>query len=527
MKVPLTCCRLPRPGRDRLRRPGRRDRRADGRRLARRADLRRGRRRRRGRCRPGSTSSASGRASGSRWCRRTPRACSSCSTPYRAPAASWCRSTSGCSSDEVELHRRALRRVGAAGRPRDRRRHPRPSPPSTGSCSARRATRRCCASTASREPWAGVDEDATATINYTSGTTARPKGVQITHRNIWVNAVTFGLHAGVSDWDTYLHTLPMFHANGWGMLYTAAGLGVPQVVLRKVDGTEILRRVGEHDVTFMCAAPAVLNAVLDARAELGRSDPGRRPRRPRDLRRRAAAVEDDRADRGRARLGVLPDLRPDRDLAAADDQPASPRAGRTPITEVSQGPRPRRRARDRRHSCEISDSGEVLARSPTSSSRATGTSPTSRPRRSRAAGSTPATAASIDDDGYLTISDRKKDVIITGGENVSSIEVEDCCSRPTASPSAPSSAYRTRSGARRSRRSWSVRAGSEVTEADLIAHCKQAHRRATRRRPRSTSSRRSRAPRPARSRSSSCASPTGQAATAGQLTPAVQASPIC
>ena len=49
-------------------------------------------------------------------------------------------------------------------------------------------------------------------INYTSGTTARPKGVQITHRNIWINAVTFGLHTAVTDRDVYLHTLPMFHA---------------------------------------------------------------------------------------------------------------------------------------------------------------------------------------------------------------------------------------------------------------------------------------------------------------------------
>ncbi|MDP3713903.1 MAG: AMP-binding protein [Mycobacteriales bacterium] len=67
------------------------------------------------------------------------------------------------------------------------------------------------------------DEDATATINYTSGTTARPKGVQITHRNIWVNAVTFALHAGVSDRDVYLHTLPMFHVDG------SLGVCSPQV----------------------------------------------------------------------------------------------------------------------------------------------------------------------------------------------------------------------------------------------------------------------------------------------------------
>ena len=69
------------------------------------------------------------------------------------------------------------------------------------------------------EPWEAPDEDATATINYTSGTTARPKGVQLTHRNLWLNAATFGWQTGVSDRDTYLHTLPMFHCNGWGMPY--------------------------------------------------------------------------------------------------------------------------------------------------------------------------------------------------------------------------------------------------------------------------------------------------------------------
>src|SRR4051794_19335568 len=126
-----------------------------------------------------------------------------------------------------------------------------------------------------KEPraWA-PDEDATATINYTSGTTARPKGVQITNRNIWINALTFALHAGVNDWDVYLHTLPMFHCNGWGMLYAAAGMGAPQVVLRKVDGTDILQRVQQHGVTFMCAAPAVVNAVLDAGADWQGPIPG-------------------------------------------------------------------------------------------------------------------------------------------------------------------------------------------------------------------------------------------------------------
>ena len=88
-------------------------------------------------------------------------------------------------------------------------------------------------------PWQQPDEDATATLNYTSGTTAKPKGVRLTHRNIWINSVILGMHMQVSDRDVLMHVLPMFHCNGWGMPYTAAALGVKQVVLRKVDGAEI------------------------------------------------------------------------------------------------------------------------------------------------------------------------------------------------------------------------------------------------------------------------------------------------
>src|SRR5687767_2815419 len=124
-------------------------------------------------------------------------------------------------------------------------------------------------------PWSEPDEDATATINYTSGTTARPKGVQMTHRNLWINAVTFGMHMQVSDRDVYMHTLPMFHCNGCGLPYTMAGVVARQVVLRKVDGAEILRRVEQHGVTLMAGAPAVWNAVLDAATEWDGEIPGR------------------------------------------------------------------------------------------------------------------------------------------------------------------------------------------------------------------------------------------------------------
>ena len=118
------------------------------------------------------------------------------------------------------------------------------------------------------------DEDATCSINYTSGTTARPKGVQLTHRNCWLNAVSFGWHVGVSERDVLLHTLPMFHCNGWGMPYTVTGMGGRHVVQRKIDGEVILSRIEEERVTLLCAAPAVVASILAAsRRAVPRVDP--------------------------------------------------------------------------------------------------------------------------------------------------------------------------------------------------------------------------------------------------------------
>src|SRR6266566_2761031 len=123
-----------------------------------------------------------------------------------------------------------------------------------------------------------TDENATVSINYTSGTTARPKGVQLTHRNFWLNAVTFGWHLALTDRDVYLHTLPTFHCNGWGMPYALTAMGVRQVIIRKIDGEEILRRVEAEGVTLFNCAPAVIAAVLDAahaRRGKGVAVPGR------------------------------------------------------------------------------------------------------------------------------------------------------------------------------------------------------------------------------------------------------------
>ncbi len=271
-------------------------------------------------------------------------------------------------------------------------------------------------------PWDDPDENATATINYTSGTTARPKGVQLTHRNLWLNATVFGLHTGISDRDVLLHTLPMFHCNGWGMPYGVTGVGGTHIVLRQVDGAEILRRVERHGVTMMCAAPAVVNAALDAVATWQGPIPGRD--RVRII--VAGAPPPTRTiERVLTELGwefiqiyglteTAPLLTINRDRTEWASLPTAERARR-----LGRAGAPALGVR-----LHVDVDSEVLARSnhcldgywnqpdATDSALAGGWFHTGD-------------GGYLDDEGYLTISDRKKDVIISGGENVSSIEVED------------------------------------------------------------------------------------------------------
>lgn len=96
------------------------------------------------------------------------------------------------------------------------------------------------------------------TINYTSGTTSQPKGVMITHRNAWTNSVGTLVHWPMTPADSYLWTLPMFHANGWTFTWTVTAAGARHVCLRQVDALTVYRRVAEEQVTHLSAAPTVL-----------------------------------------------------------------------------------------------------------------------------------------------------------------------------------------------------------------------------------------------------------------------------
>jgi fatty-acyl-CoA synthase len=106
------------------------------------------------------------------------------------------------------------------------------------------------------------------TINYTSGTTARPKGVMITHRNAYMNAVGTLLHVHMGPGERYLWTLPMFHANGWTFTWIVTAVGGTHVCLRRVEPARIFAELARESITMLCAAPTVLIGIANAPDEL-------------------------------------------------------------------------------------------------------------------------------------------------------------------------------------------------------------------------------------------------------------------
>ncbi len=324
-----------------------------------------------------------------------------------------------------------------------------------------------------------ADEDATCSINYTSGTTSRPKGVQLTHRNCWLNAVSFGWHTGVSDRDVLLHTLPMFHANGWGMPYALTAMGGHHVVQRKIDGEVILTRIEREGVSLLCAAPAVVASVLGAsedRRSAGRSTPsgvrivvaGAPPPS-----KTIARVEQELGWEFIQIYGLTetsPLLTINRAPAEWDGLGSDERARRLSRAGVpAVGVR-----------MAVSEDGEVLARSnhvfegywrqPEETAKAL------------EGGWFHTGDGGYEDGAYTVISDRKKDVIITGGENVSSIEVEDVLYQHEAVSEVAVIGVPDEKWGESVLALVVLRQGASATEQDLIDHCRErmAHFKAPR-----------------------------------------------
>jgi fatty-acyl-CoA synthase len=270
------------------------------------------------------------------------------------------------------------------------------------------------------------------TINYTSGTTARPKGVMITHRNAWVNAVGLLVHVHMGPGERYLWTLPMFHANGWTFTWIVTAVGGTHVCLRKVEPAKIFDAVARESVTMFCAAPTVLIGVANAPEEMRR-------RAPRGLRVITAGAPPAAATIGRVEgdLGweithvygltetapfiTICEPRPEhRGLSPQESATLKARQGVELITSGELrvvGDDGKEVPHDGASIGEIVVRGNVVMNGYFDDPDATAKAMDGGWFHS-------GDAAVVHPDGYAEVRDRIKDVIISGGENISSIEVE-------------------------------------------------------------------------------------------------------
>jgi fatty-acyl-CoA synthase len=291
-----------------------------------------------------------------------------------------------------------------------------------------------------------IAEDDLLTINYTSGTTSRPKGVMITHRNAYMNVVGTLIHISMSPADRYLWTLPMFHANGWTFVWIVTAVGGTHVCLRKVEPRAIFTLVRDEGITLLCAAPTILIAIANA---------------PEEVRRILLPTEADsstKASKERRSVRVLTAGAPP---AAATIERVEGELGweitqvyglteTAPFITICE-PRPEhamlspqaRATIKARQGVELITSGELLVIDEQGNEvphdgatlgeivargnvvmKGYYNDPEATARAFEGGWFHTGDAAVVHPDGYVEIRDRLKDVIISGGENISSVEVE-------------------------------------------------------------------------------------------------------
>jgi len=277
-----------------------------------------------------------------------------------------------------------------------------------------------------------IDENDLLTINYTSGTTSRPKGVMITHRNAYMNVVGTLIHIHMSCADRYLWTLPMFHANGWTFVWTVTAVGAAHLCLRQVEPRRVFALAAEEHATTLCAAPTVLIAIANAPEDVRRLA-------PRGIRVLTAGAPPAAAtiERVEGELGwditqlyglteTAPFITICEPLPEHDQLSPSDRAvikARTGVELVTSGELRvvdddgNEVPRDGETLGEIAVQGNVVMKGYYNDPVATEACMGSGWFRT-------GDAAVVHPDGYAEIRDRLKDVIISGGENISSVEVE-------------------------------------------------------------------------------------------------------
>jgi len=326
-----------------------------------------------------------------------------------------------------------------------------------------------------------VDEWQAICLNYTSGTTGNPKGVVYHHRGAAINAVS-----NILDWDInrhpiYLWTLPMFHCNGWCFPWTVAARAGINVCLRRVDAQHIFTAIKDHGVTHYCAAPIVHNLLVNAPDELKEGVPmgvkgliaGAAPpasiiegmeKLGFDLTHvygltevygpAAVCVKQDEwndldiSERARlnARQGVRYHLQ--QAIAVLDPETLKP----VPADGETMG--------------EIMFKGNIAMKGYLKNEKAT-------QEAFEGGWFHSGDLAVMNPDGYIKMKDRSKDIIISGGENISSVELEDVLYRHPAVMAAAVVAKPDPKWGETPCAFLEIKPGMEVTPAEIIAHCKQ------------------------------------------------------
>ena len=324
------------------------------------------------------------------------------------------------------------------------------------------------------------DEWDAIAVSYTSGTTGDPKGVVTHHRGAYLNAVCNAATWTMPHFPRYLWTLPMFHCNGWCFPWTVAMLGGTQVCLRKVDAPSILQAMREHAVNHYCAAPIVHNLIIQA-------DPALREGVPRGVRGMVAGAAPPAAMiEGMAHIGF--DITHVYGLtevygpaagavkreawAQADVSEQARLNGRQGVRyELQEGmtvmdpERMQEVPADGQTMGEIMFRGNIVMKGYLKNSGAT-------QKAFEGGWFHTGDLAVMEPDRYVKIRDRSKDIIISGGENISSLEVEDALYRH---PAVMACAVVAKPDAK-----WGetplafveLKAGAEVKPEDLVAHCR-------------------------------------------------------
>ncbi|MFL6516207.1 MAG: long-chain-fatty-acid--CoA ligase [Chthoniobacterales bacterium] len=277
-----------------------------------------------------------------------------------------------------------------------------------------------------------INENDLISINYTSGTTSRPKGVMMTHRNAYMNSIGTLLHHPMTVQDRYLWTLPMFHANGWTFVWTVTAAGAAHICLRKVQPAGVFEKIRKESVTMLCAAPTILIGIANAPEEIRRETP--RGVRVMTAGAPPAATTIERIE---GELGweitqaygltetspfiTICEPRPEhQELSCAERSVVKACQGVELLTSGElhvvdeQG---RDVPQDGKAIGEIVVRGNVVMKGYYNDPEATA-------RAMEGGWFHTGDAAVVHPDGYVEIRDRLKDVIISGGENISSVEVE-------------------------------------------------------------------------------------------------------